>query len=102
MKLTRLASTTQRPTRESIERPRPLDDERIRRVEMLEGIEGDRQRSLQQEIAEIVPGAIADFKGGKQILQEARDMAAQLSSLGPAVDGLIKPAAAIKGIDDKA
>ena len=72
-------------TRESIERVRPVHDEKIRRVEMLEGVEGDRQRSLQQELAEIAPGAIGDFHGGEQVLQEARDMAAQQSSLGPAV-----------------
>jgi hypothetical protein len=39
------------------------------------------------------------------VLQEARDVAAQLSSLGPAVDDLIKPTAlpvSIKGVDDTA
>ena len=52
MKLTRLSSTTQRTTRESSERVRPVDNEQVRRVEVMDGIEGDRQRTLQQEIAE--------------------------------------------------
>ena len=50
MKLDRLASTTQRLSRESIERARHVAGERIRRVDALEGVEGDRQRSLQQEM----------------------------------------------------
>lgn len=63
MKLSRLSSTTQRPTQESIERVRHVDEERIRRVEVMEGVEGDRQRSLQQEMAEIQPAALGDFHG---------------------------------------
>ncbi|MBS1140816.1 MAG: hypothetical protein H6R13_2269 [Proteobacteria bacterium] len=105
MKLNRLVSTTQRPSQESIERARHVPDERIRRVEALEGAESDRQRSLQQEIAEIEPGAIGAFNGGEQVLQGAREVAAQLASLGTAVDGLIKPtslAMNIHGVDDKA
>ena len=54
MKLPSLASTTQHPTRESVERVRHAD-EQVRRVELMEGVEGDRQRSLQQELAEIEP-----------------------------------------------
>lgn len=105
MKLNRLASTTQRPSQESSERARHVAGQRIRRVEALEGVESDRQRSLQQEIAEIAPGAIGAFKGGERVLQDARDVAAQLTALGPAVDELIKPTAlpaAIKGVDDTA
>lgn len=104
MKLNRLASTTQRPTQDAIERARHRPDEQVRRVEALEGVEGDRQRSLQQEIVEIEPGAIGAFNGGEQVLQGARDVAAQLAVLGSAVDALIKPvpvATAIHIVDDK-
>jgi hypothetical protein len=105
MKLNRLASTTQRPSQESIERVRHAPDERIRRVEALEGAESDRQRSLLQEIAEIDPGAIGAFNGGEQIMQGAHEVALQLALLGAAVDDLIKPSsltAVIHGVDDKA
>lgn len=105
MKLTRLASTTQRPSQESIERVRQAGDFRVRRVEMLEGVEGDRQRTLQQEMAEIDPGAIAAFEGSDQVLQGARQLAAQVAALGPAADELIKPASLGKllhGVDDQA
>lgn len=105
MQLNRLSSTTQRPSQESIERACHLPDERIRRVEALEGAESDRQRSLQQEIAEIEPEAIAAFNGSEQIMQGAHEVAAQLATLGAAVDDLIKPSslrAVMHGIDDKA
>ncbi len=105
MQLNRLASATQRPSQEAIERARHLPDERIRRVEALEGAESDRQRSLQQEIAEIEPGAIGEFSGGEQIMQGAQEVAAQLVSLGAAVDDLIKPSsltAVIHVIDEQA
>ena len=42
MKLDRLASTTQRLSQESLARARYVAGERIRRVEALEGVEGDR------------------------------------------------------------
>lgn len=105
MKLNRLASTTQPPSQDAIERARHRPDEQVRRVEALEGVEGDRQRSLQQEIAEIEPGAIGPFNGGEQVMQGARDVAAQLAVLGSAVDALIKSApvaTAIHVVDDKA
>ena len=103
MKLDRLASTTQRLSQESLARARYVAGERIRRVEALEGVEGDRQRSVQQEMAEIEPGAISALKGGEQILQDARGLALQVAALGAAVDRLIKPASLpqiIKGVDD--
>jgi hypothetical protein len=103
MKLTRLSSTTQRTTRESSERLRPLDYEQVRRVEMMEGIEGDRQRTLLQEIAEIDPGAVGDFHGEGRLLQGAREVAAQLLELDVGTESLIKPGLHLDrliGIDD--
>lgn len=106
MKLPHLASTTQRPSPESVEPVRHADNERIRRVESLEGVAGDRQRSLRQELAEITPGAIADFVGQEQVLREASEVAAQLVALGSAVDDLIKPGElsrqALPTVDDSA
>lgn len=105
MKLTRLSSSTQRPTQESIERLRHVVDERIRRVEVMEGIEGDRQRSLQQELAEVEPAAVGDFHGEDKVLQDARDVAAQLLDLDVGTDSLIKPGVSLDrliGIDDTA
>jgi len=103
MKLTRLSSTTQRTTRESSERLRPLDSEQVRRVELMEGIEGDRQRTLQQEIAEVDPGAVGDFHGQERVLQDARNVAAQLLEMDFGTDSLIKPGVSLDrliGIDD--
>lgn len=103
MKLTRLSSSTQRPTQESVDRLRHADDERVRRVEVMEGVEGDRQRSLQQEMAEVEPAALGDFHGEEKIHQEARDVAAQLLDLETGTDSLIKPGIRLDrliGIDD--
>ena len=105
MKLHRLSSTTQRISQESVDRVRQAAGEGVRRVEMLEGIEGDRQRSLRQELAEIDPNAIGEFNGGEQLLQEACEVASKLSQLGDSVDDLLKSgvvARKLYGVDDKA
>ena len=105
MKLDRLASTTQRLSPESSERARQVAGERIRRVAAMDAAEGDRKRSLQQEMAVIEPGAIDDFNHSAHVLQEARDLAAQVTALGAAADNLLKPVAvptSLKGIDDSA
>ena len=96
MKLNRLNSTTQSP---------PHEDEAILRVNAMEGIEGDRQRSLQQEINEIDPNAIGAFHGGEHILEDVRQLAAELTALGNQVDHLMKPSAPnvrFHAIDDEA
>ena len=103
MKLIRLLTTTQHPTRQLSERVRPVDDERIRRVEVMEGVEGDRQRTLMQEIAEIDPGAIGSFHGEERMQQVERDVAAQLLEMDVGTDSLIKPGLQLDrliGIDD--
>ena len=105
MKLDRLSSTTQRLSQESMVRAHEVAGERIRRVEALEGVEGDRQRSVQQEILSIEPGAISDFNGGERVLQGAHDLALQVAALGAAADHLIKPVPlrmAVKAIDESA
>ena len=90
MKLNRLESTTQHHSQDAIERGRHVADESVRRVEALEGIEGDRQRSLQQEIAEFDPRAIGPFQGSEHMLEDARQVAAELTLLGPNRSGLVK------------
>ena len=104
MKLNRLESTTQHNTGESVAPARPLPGERVRRVEAASGLEGDRQRSLQQEIGEFDPQAIGPFAGAAQVLEDAHAMAVQLAALGTAADALIKvtsTSAAFAKVDDK-
>lgn len=105
MKLNRLASTTQQHSPDAIERVRHVAGQSVRRVEALEGIEGDRQRSLQQEIAEFDAKAIGPFAGDERMLQGARQVAAELTLLGTNRNGLLKLQAlshACVRIDDKA
>ena len=104
MKLSRLESTTQRHSQDAIERARHVAGESVRRVEALEGAEGDRQRSLQQELADFDPRAIGSFERDERMLQDARQVAAELALLGSNVNGLVKlPALGLpcSRIDDK-
>ncbi len=52
MKSSRLKSTTESHTRAAVVRARLAATQETRRVETPEGIEGDRQRSLQQELTD--------------------------------------------------
>jgi hypothetical protein len=90
MKLSRLESTTQHTSPEAAERARHVSASTIRRVEASEGVEGDRQRSLQQELAEYDPRAIGPFEGSELVLDSARQVAAQLTLLGSNMNGLVK------------
>ena len=90
MKLSRLESTTQHHSQDAIERARHVAGESVRRVEALEGVEGDRQRSLQQELADFDPKAVGAFDGGDLIMATAHDVATQLSTLGSAAHSLLK------------
>ena len=105
MKLARLESTTASPSRESRERAAAASAQPVRRVEAGEALSGDRERSLQQEVAEIEPKAIGDFEGGERIIEEARQLAACLTRLGDNAQGLVRLQALsqqIKRIDDEA
>ncbi|MDP3538499.1 MAG: hypothetical protein Q8S26_07315 [Azonexus sp.] len=90
MKLNRLESTTQRHSQDAVERARQVTGESVRRVEALEGVEGDRQRSLQQELAEFDPRAIGPFEGGEHVMEDARQIAARITLLGTNASGLLK------------
>ena len=93
MKLSRLESTTQQHSPEAVERASHAQAQQIRRVEAMEGVVADRQRSLQQELADIDPRAQGPFAGGERILEDTRQLAAQLSELGSESNRLIKPVA---------
>lgn len=104
MKLDRLSSTTQPISSESRERARHVADETVLRVAAMEGVEGDRQRSLQQELADFDPRAVGGFAGGELIMANAHELALQLSTLGDAASVLVKaPATYVmhRGIDAK-
>jgi hypothetical protein len=105
MKLGRLDANAQHPSRDAVERVRHVADEVVWHVGAIEGIDADRRRSLQQEIAEIEQKAIGDFEGGDLILADAKAVAEQVSRLGGEVLHLVKPAALDSGfyrVDDKA
>jgi hypothetical protein len=89
---------------EFVEHRRPVADELVRRVESLEGCVADRQRSLQQDLAEFDSQALAPFAGGERVLQDAHELAAQLALLGEDAGGLIRGGAitfSVGKIDDK-
>lgn len=105
MQLNRLNSTTQTRSAESGERLRPVAESSVPQVAALEGVAGDRQRSLQEEINTMDPKAIGDFHGEAHILQDTRQLAAALSALGNHAEALMKPAAQATrfyAIDDEA
>ena len=91
MTLTRVTTTHRALTREAAERARDAVHEPVRRVEALEGVEADRQRSLQQELDEVQAKATGPFEGEEQILQNARDVAEKLTQLGPEAADLVRP-----------
>lgn len=105
MKLSRLESTTQSHSPDVVERSRQPAAERVRRVEAMAGAEGDRQRSLQQEIATVDPQAVGPFAGAEHVLEDARAVAAELTLLGTSASGLLKLrvlSIPVERIDDKA
>ena len=81
MKLDRLDSTTAHFSGDAVARAREAAAGSIRRVEAQEGVEGDRERSLRQELAEIDPRAVGPFAGQAQILDEAHRLAQELAHL---------------------
>ncbi|WP_371324243.1 hypothetical protein VX159_01620 [Dechloromonas sp. ZY10] len=76
MKLERLASTTETLSREARERARNAAS--APRVEAMEGVEGDRQRSLRQELDSVEALAVGEFSGQSRQLEQARQVADQL------------------------
>lgn len=89
MKLDRLVSTTQSPSVDAAERVHHAAD--VRRVEAPEAVDGDRERSLQQELAEFDPRAAGPSAAGERMREEARAVAEQLANLGDKADDLLRP-----------
>lgn len=102
MKLSRLESSNPCRSSESGDHRHQLAGAQVRRVESPEAAEADRQRSLQQDLAEFDAKAVGPFAGGKRVLQAARELAAQLISLGEDGGSVIRAGSAAGKIDDKA
>lgn len=81
MKLSRLEGKTTAYSRDAMERAAHAGDQAVRRVEAMEGMAGDRERSVRQEVDLIEPGAIGPFEGAGHVLDEARAVAGQLAEL---------------------
>jgi hypothetical protein len=95
MKLDRLSSTTRHLSVEPRgERVPQAGDEAVLRVGAMQGVAADRQRSLQQELADFDPQAVDVFSGGALIMANAQELARQLALLGEAANTLIKTHAA--------
>ncbi len=101
MSLDRIPSTAQKPSLVTVARARHDSASAIRQVEALEGVDADRERSLQQELAEIEAKAVGPFEGEERIQQDARKFARQISELGPKAVRLMQ-AGGWHGVDAKA
>lgn len=103
MKLGRLARNDFHPAPEAAHPPRRAAA--VGRVEAAAALDGDRERSLGEEIATIEARAIGEFEGGERIRAEARELAARVADLGSHADDLLKPqlrTGAIHSVDDSA
>ena len=82
MKSSRLLSTTDRYARPALERSPDAGELDVRRVEALNAIEGDRQRSLRQEMREADPqqelGGLAAVQASHP---DAREVVEQVAGL---------------------
>ena len=121
MKLERLTSTSPALTREAAQRARLVADESHWHVGPAEGVEADRQRSLQQELAlaetaRRSPGRPDDGRhdfpadndsagAATQARETAEQVAEQLTALGDRADALLRadlPLLPSLSIDDRA
>ena len=89
MKLDRLTSTTAKPSQEALERGREAVAQDFRRVEASEGVDPDRQRSLQQELRAAHADSASVLKGEAQAAATARLVVQTLGQLGAQRQGLI-------------
>lgn len=81
MKSSRLNSTTERYSTTSVERAHGVAEPEVLRVEAVEAIEGDRQRSLRQELRAADPASGGVVADSGQARSEAREIAARLVDL---------------------
>lgn len=104
MKLAPLPSGARKQAYSSLASLSHMVENKVHRVEALDSSSPDRKRSLQDEMAEIEPNAIGLFHGNERILQNARELAAELSALSGHISTLVKPGnhlAQIHRIDDE-
>lgn len=104
MKLSSLDTASRSTLPASVERSGHVQPEQIQKVEAGESVNPDRQRSLQQELAQIEPEALAEFEGGALILRDAHDLARRIAEEGMP-DGLINAsvlAGRLPSVDDQA
>lgn len=90
MKMSRLASTTQKATPEAVERSALAQAGGVRRVEPMEGVANDRERSNQQDMAEVDPRANGPYQGQERRQQEAGMVASRLVDMGAAALKLLR------------
>ena len=83
MKSSRLLSTTDRYARPALERSPDVGELDVRRVEALNAIEGDRQRSLRQEMREADPQDRGNALGGLVGPPDVREVVEQVVGLPP-------------------
>lgn len=83
MKTSRLVSTTQQHSSDAAERALLAQAQSVRRVEAMENVNNDRERSLQQELAEVDPRSVGPYQGVERRRQEAVRIAGQLARMGP-------------------
>lgn len=106
MKLSNLASKTrQYNSPAASERLAHVAESGVRRVEFVESVDSDRQRSLRQELNEFEQAAIGAFHGQERLLQEARDLAAQIVAGESELKSLLRTQGLsnrLLGVDDNA
>ncbi|PKO35205.1 MAG: hypothetical protein CVU34_02545 [Betaproteobacteria bacterium HGW-Betaproteobacteria-7] len=101
MKSSRLLSTTDRYVRPALERSPDMGELDVRRVEALNAIEGDRQRSLRQEMREADPQG----KGTPDTPRDVHQVVEQLAGMPPEKRALLTRPALPDGfcvVDEKA
>jgi hypothetical protein len=105
MKSGRLESTTDRYTRPALERSPDAGELDVRRVEALNAIEGDRKRSVRQEMREADPQDQAALAATQAGHPDAREVLEQVASLPPDKRALLTRPALPDGfcvVDEKA
>ena len=78
MKMSRLPSTTQQASPEAAERAALAQAGTVRRVEPMEGVVNERERSQQQDMAEVDPRAVGPYQGVERRRQQADQLARQI------------------------
>lgn len=100
MKLNELSSCSRTQSLHTSTEPALSVESKIHRIEAMENISPDRKRSLQDELAEIEQNAIGPFHGKERILEETKELAAELAGMSSQISTLVKPCG-FHSIDDE-